>query len=408
MPRRVRVLLCSPAGDPIGSLPPFDVSSPWWPDVEPVVEGARDRFGTDIVVLRLLEADADPAAMGGSVTYLAELIGKPPSGMDGSDLDDEAIGADDPKRAPWARPGWVARTIRWADVVLDGVGRRRIGRPVQVKTWNLSSVLRLSTDGGDGWLKSTPTFMVHEGAILSLVAADAPSLVPRVLADDPAHRTVLLDGVAGEDQWEAPSTLVLQMVRGWVAVQSRWADRAEELLGAGLPDLRSDAFASRVAALARRPEVRDGLTPRELAGLDAIVLGLPARLADLRGCGLPETLVHGDFHPGNWRASGEDLVLMDWGDACVGHPLLDMAAFLQRVPAVATDDVRAAWTQAWLDARPSADPGRAAQLIAPVAALREALIYRTFLDGIEGSEQRYHAADVPAAIRRALASARYD
>jgi hypothetical protein len=405
MPRRVRVILCSRAGDPVGSLPPFDVSSPWWPDVEPVVEGARDRFGTEIVVLRLLETDGDPAAMGGSVTYLAELIGEPPSGMDRSDLDDEAMRADDPKRAPWARPGWVTRTVRWADAVLDGVGRRRTGRAVQVKTWNLSSVIRLPTDGGDAWLKSTPAFMVHEGTILSLVAADAPSLVPRVLADDPAHRTVLLDGVAGEDQWEAPSTLLLRMVRGWVALQSRWADRAEELLAAALPDLRSDAFAPRVAALVRRPEVRDGLTSQELAGLDAMVLGLPARLAELRGCGLPETLVHGDFHPGNWRSSGEDLVLMDWGDACVGHPLLDMAAFLERVPPEATDDVRAAWAQAWLDVCPSADPGRASQLIVPVAALREALIYRTFLDGIERSEQRYHEADVPDAIRRALASA---
>lgn len=96
---------------------------------------------------------------------------------------------------------------------------------------------------------------------------------------------------------------------------------------------------------------------------------------------------------------------MDWGDACVGHPLLDMAAFLERVPPEAIHDVRAAWAQAWLEVCPSADPGRAAQLIIPVAALREALIYRTFLDGIERTEQRYHEADVPDAIRRALASA---
>jgi hypothetical protein len=405
MPRRVRVFLCSSAGDLIGSLPPFDVGSPWWPDVEPIVEGARHRFGADVIVLRLLDTDADPATMGGSVRYLAELIGEPPSAVNGSGVDADAIRSDDPNRAPWARPGWVIAAVGWADTRLDAVGRSRTGRAVQVKTWNLSSVVRLPTERGDAWLKSTPTFMVHEGAILSRVAADSPSLVPRVLADDPANRTVLLDDVVGEDQWDAPPALLTRMVRTWVALQSRWADRAEQLVTAGLPDMRSDSLPPRIAVLVRRPDVRDGLSSSELTELDAIVHDLPERLAALRRCGLPETLVHGDFHPGNWRSAGGDLVLMDWGDCCVGHALLDMAAFLQRVPPEARENVRAAWTDAWLDRCPEADPERAARLVAPLAALREALVYRTFLDGIERSERRYHEADVPAALRRALAVA---
>jgi hypothetical protein len=41
-------------------------------------------------------------------------------------------------------------------------------------------------------------------------------------------------------------------------------------------------------------------------------------------------------------------------------------------------------------------------LIGPIAALRGALVYQGFLDGIEPSERIYHEADVPASLRRAI------
>ena len=65
--------------------------------------------------------------------------------------------------------------------------------------------------------------------------------------------------------------------------------------------------------------------------LARLVDGLPDRFADLASCGLPDTLVHGDFHPGNTRGvpgRTETLVLLDWGDSGVGNPLLDLPPFL--------------------------------------------------------------------------------
>jgi aminoglycoside phosphotransferase (APT) family kinase protein len=103
--------------------------------------------------------------------------------------------------------------------------------------------------------------------------------------------------------------------------------------------------------------------------------------------------VHGDFHPGNFRGDATTLVLLDWGDCGVGHPLLDEPAFLDRVPADAVETVRRRWHADWTGARPGSDPGRASQLLRPVAAARQALIYQKFLDGIEPSERPYHAAD---------------
>lgn len=398
MSRTVRLVLCSGAGEVLGALPEFTVPMPWWPEVEPVVRSARTEFGADVVVLRLLDAETDSSVMGGAVSYLAELLGPPPPSLAPSDLRVD----DHPLRAPWARPGGVAATVEWAEAALARAGRPRSGPVVQVKSWNLSSIVRLPTPHGDVWCKSVPPFLAHESTIMAMVAAGEPSLVPPLLAADPPAGTVLLGDVAGEDQWEAPQPRLIDMVRRLVRLQASWAGRVGELLAAGLPDWRAAVFPGLVESLLRRPTVRDALNRDELAALDALAAGLPRRFDVLGRCGLPETLVHGDFHPGNWRGDGRDLVLLDWGDSGVGHPLLDLTAFLPRIGEDAHDRVRAAWIDAWRAELPGSDPATAAELIGPVAALRQALIYQRFLDSIEPSEHRYHDTDVPLWLRRAL------
>ena len=56
--RTVRLILCTTAGDVLGSLEPFPVDEPWWPEVAQIVAAADQRVGVRIVVLRLLAADA--------------------------------------------------------------------------------------------------------------------------------------------------------------------------------------------------------------------------------------------------------------------------------------------------------------------------------------------------------------
>ncbi|WP_083196863.1 hypothetical protein [Rhizobium sp. AC27/96] len=49
---------------------------------------------------------------------------------------------------------------------------------------------------------------------------------------------------------------------------------------------------------------------------------------------------------------------------------------------------------------PGCDPTRAADLLAPLAAARRAVIYQHFLDNIEPSEQVYHQGDPADWLRR--------
>jgi len=71
-----------------------------------------------------------------------------------------------------------------------------------------------------------------------------------------------------------------------------------------------------------------------------------------------------------------------------------------RAPIEAVEALRDQWTAEWEAAAPGADPRRAARLLAPVAAARQAVIYRKFLDNIEPSEHPYHRADPPNWLAR--------
>jgi hypothetical protein len=407
MSRFVRLALFSNAGEALGTLPGLRVESPWWSEVGPVVDATRRTFGVDVVVLRLRSAVSATPMAGGDLTYEVELMGELPAELALDSVVVDRPSGDEPLRAAWARPGGVAATIAWADTVLAAAGRPRTGPFLQVKSWNLSSVLRLPTALGDVWCKTVPPFMVSEGQILAIVATEDATIGPRVFGSDRASSTVLLGHVPGEDQYEAPEARLIEMVQRLVRLQTRFAGRVGDLLAAGLPDWRAQSLPARFGAFLARPEVRALLGHAELATLDGLIAELPRRLDAIAACGLPETLVHGDFHPGNWRFGDNGLVLLDWGDCGVGHPLLDLAGtFLGMVPTEIRGHVRQAWLDAWGAACPSADPARAADLIGPIAALRGAMVYQGFLDHIEPSERPYHEADVPACLRRAVADVR--
>ena len=176
-----------------------------------------------------------------------------------------------------------------------------------------------------------------------------------------------------------------------VSIQHRVADSVGELLALGLADWRWPALRVRIDDVADRH--RHELDRAERRALDRLIGTLDARCADIDTCGLPPALVHGDFHPGNLRGDDADLFILDWGDCGVGHPLFDVPAMMERLDPDGCTSLMATWARAWRELRPVSDPRRAASLIEPVAALRQAVIYRGFLDGIEPSERCFHAAD---------------
>jgi len=262
----------------------------------------------------------------------------------------------------------------------------RTAPAIQIRTWNLSSLWRLPVEDQSLWLKVVPPFFAHEGALLAKLAG-AP--VPRLLGHDGSR--MLLAEIPGEDLYEAELPQCLEMVSILVGLQRSWMGRAAELGALGLPDWRGPALIPAIADVVAR--TAEALSADERARLERFLRELPVRFAALAACGLGDGLVHGDFHPGNFRGAGRDMTLLDWGDSGIGHPLLDQAAFLDRVPEAVRETVRSHWLGLWRAAVPGSDPARAAALLAPIAAARQAVIYRGFLDRIEPAEHPYHRHD---------------
>ena len=403
--RRATVVLIARDGSVLGRLPEFPVESPWWQEAQPVVAGARDRFGLEIVVLRLLDTEL-PRPQGGGVTYLAEPRGHIPSDIATRLLPFDGHLDEQPLRVRWASPGGPAQDLAWAEAVLRRRRLERVGHAAQLRSWNLSSIWRLPLREGAAWLKVVPPFFAHEGDVVRLLQGGP---VPRLLGHD--RDRILLADVAGSDRHDADPDELLEMVSLLVDLQAAWVGRTGQLRSIGLPDWTGPMLAAEITDVVERRAAM--LPPGARAVLDDFVTGLAERFEAIAACGLPDTIVHGDFHPGNVRggddlrrdvdgggAGNHALTLLDWGDCGIGNPLLDQPAFLDRIASDVRATVSDHWWDAWRRHRPGSDPARAAFLIGPVAAARQALIYQRFLDHIEPVERRFHDADVPEWLAR--------
>ena len=356
-PRAARIVLVTPDGLLLGVLPAMPVSTPWWQDIEPVVRAVRAAHGIDITVLRLLEV-GERRPSGIEITYLAETTATVSATQpwDGA-LDDH------PLRLPYAKPGGPAADLAWAERVLTDRGHVRIGPPVQVRTWNLSSLWRIPVQGQTLWLKAVPPFFAHEGPLLRALAGGP---VPNLLGEDAGR--LLMTEIPGEDLYDAPAPTLLRMVELLVDLQRAWAGRTDDLVRLGLPDWRGARLTPAIDGVIER--CADQLPPEPRTTLEDFAAGLDQRFAAVAACGLPDTLVHGDFHPGNLRGDDHALTLLDWGDSGLGCPLLDQPAFLGRIASGDAGAAQARWHGAWRAAAPGSDPDRASALLAPIARPR--------------------------------------
>jgi hypothetical protein len=387
--RLAEIVLVTADGKVIGAMPAVPVATPWWQDGEPVLNAVRKHYGIEIILLRLLDTEL-PEPAGGRVTYLAEAR-EPVDALPWHGVLD-----DHPLRLPYARPGGPKAELDWALSELSRLGITVSGKPQQVRNWNLSSVWRISADGQTVWLKSVPPFFAHEG---KMIAAMEGKQTPRLLASQ-GGKSLLAD-IPGVDLHEPTPRQRLEMVSILVGLQKDWASRTDELLQTGAPDWRALALETAIKDLISRTEAK--LSDEERAMLERFARDLPQRLATIADCGIPDTLVHGDFHPGNFRGHGGELTLLDWGDSGLGHPLLDQPAFLERTPDSQFESVQEHWNRRMLAVWPGTEPARAAKLLAPIAAARQAVIYRKFLANIEPSERVYHRNDPARWLARAAA-----
>lgn len=221
---------------------------------------------------------------------------------------------------PWQHPGWFARAKNWIQEQLG---------PVQVQQlWSTDLSCLLSTE--------TCFFKVsseQEGKLTQWLHQRHPQQVPRVHATLPAEGWMLVERISGDLLVDAPD------LESWkraftslILIQQDAIQHLTDLERLGLSRWNIEQSLLDAQNLLDDPAFlqQQNLSPEQIASLQAQKPALLNALCALQEGPVPHTLVHGDFHAYNVISPG---VILDWNEASISHPLLDVARCLSRLPA---------------------------------------------------------------------------
>jgi hypothetical protein len=193
------------------------------------------------------------------------------------------------------------------------------GAPAVVHERPWSTVMRVPLeDGPPAWFKACGPVQAFEAVLTAELSARWPEVMVEVLAHDP-DRAWLLMADAGTRIMELgnPPEVWLRVLPRYAELQRGEAIRWAQLLDAGVPDLRPEVLPERYEVLVHGELPVAGEMTRRLCDF-APTLGELCR--ELDEAGIPSTIQHDDLHMGNVYVHGERALVLDWGDASVGHP----------------------------------------------------------------------------------------
>jgi hypothetical protein len=311
-------------------------------------------------------------------------------------------GRTPPGRPEWFRPAWFDRVEAWIDEVLAASGRRRTHPIRPVKLWSISAVARVTTDGGDVWLKAPCEHFRAEARVHPTVARLFPDLVPVLIAAEETEGWLLMEPMTGVEDDDQADGAGLEVATRWATAQIEAVEHVETLLAGGCRRRGvEETLAGFRRVLASSSELAL-LGEEQLTAARGCAGELESLVREFWGAGVPDTLAHGDLHLGNVAWDGETLRIYDWTDGCVSHPFLDashLAHFTRARPGDA--GLESTYAEQWRAAYPHADIDRIVAL-APLADLVFQAI--TFDDIVNTTEpqSRWELGGVVADILRTL------
>jgi hypothetical protein len=384
---------------------------PFAADAVGAVEGV---LGTPVIPLRLTWLPSEDWRSG-TIVVEVEPLGVAPDGLRWLDpvdlLDnlepeeartvarrrlDRISAAAAPYEPPWARSGWLARTSAWMVERMADAGFATADAPRLVYQGPLAAVLRARSRGQALFLKCAAPVFAHEAAITHALASRTPDLVPTVIASEPGENWLLMHDHGGRMLDEGSEAAWVDAVPRVVELQRAWIGATEGIAAAGGQTRPIADLASAVPSMLDRDDLggRLDLEVRE-AWIAAIprILDACAALIDL---GVPDTLVHGDLHPGNIVQTENGHVVVDWSDAAVGNPFVDLATFL-----VWTKDrdlrrrLLDAYVVAWDGLLPHSRLAAAGELAMTVGALYQVATYQALIAAMDPPDAAlFKGADV--------------
>jgi hypothetical protein len=244
----------------------------------------------------------------------------------------------------WTSGAFLDEVRAWVTVQLASHGIRLTGDWEQphIRVW--SSTIRFETTEGRVWFKVNGSGTAYEVSLLALLGELSPGLAPEVLAHDSTRAwslsrdagPVLRSIVGPEEVWGHWQELLPR----YGQKQLDLAAQRSRFVATGTPDRSPKQltveYGRLLSDLAAKPTKEGGLTREEVVALERLLPRYEEWCAELMASTIPDTLQHDDLHSNNvcWPGALDDpsaVRIIDWGDACIGHPFGTMLATLNSI-----------------------------------------------------------------------------
>jgi hypothetical protein len=431
-PAEPRVLLL--AGEAGWALPSLSIEvDGWHEELRLLRQAVREQFGVDATVLCSIVVRSDEAANQADTIYMLEnhspdwapavgqwfdrrqlaqlTVALPEQRAAVEERLAQAAGAPLPEqRMPWARPGWFMRAAAWMQQQLAGQGYFLEGPVEQIRSVSISCVLRARTNRGDIYFKAAAALPLFgdEPALTQALAERFPSLVPTILATEPAQRWMLMSDFGQPLSKSRDRAVWVEALRQFAPIQIACAAQVDQWLAKGCLDRRLDRLAEQIDVLLADEQALSELQPAEREQLHGFGPRIGRMCEQLASYAAPQTLVHGDLHLGNIALQGDQYTFFDWTDACIAHPFLDLITVLNHADEIegALEETQAllcdAYLAGWLGYEPLERLREACALALPLGALHQAVSYQHILAGVEPAARAEWDGAIGYWLRKAL------
>jgi hypothetical protein len=291
------------------------------------------------------------------------------------------------KPGPFAKAGWIDELTEWMQPQMSALRLSLTGNLKQLNASPFFSLIRFETNAAPVWFKAVGEPNLHEYQITLGLVACHPEYLPRIITTKPEWHGWVMEEVQGTnlnnsvdlEEWRIA-------VSSLASLQIDLIGRSDWLLEIGCKDRRLSKILDEIDPfLEVMVEVmqRQHKTPPEILTRPKL-MKLGRTLKDachrLKSVEIPDSLLHGDFNPGNVRITSDHRCsFLDWAEGYVGPPFITfehLLANLQRVHpehSAWEEPLRNAYAEAWKAVVPSEKISEALMVTPLIAVLSYAL-----------------------------------
>jgi hypothetical protein len=191
---------------------------------------------------------------------------------------------------------------------------------VRVRPW--ASVVQVPTAEGMLWFKACQPQQAFEARLTAELARRWPDRVADVIGVEPERGWLLMrDAGRSIGSLGSPPALWARILPRYAELQMGERNFVEDHLAHGVLDLRVATLPERYADLLERDLPLDAAELAALRGFERRFAALCARIQEESP---GDTIQHDDLHMNGVWIKGDEMRVMDWGDASIGHPFFSL------------------------------------------------------------------------------------